>query len=38
MQWELGKAEPRARKVPRINAFLGYTPEIDRYDVGGMIE
>jgi transcriptional regulator with XRE-family HTH domain len=30
--WELGTMEPKAAKLPRITAFLGYEPDIDRFD------
>ncbi|WP_265594516.1 helix-turn-helix transcriptional regulator [Haloferula sp. BvORR071] len=30
--WELGTMEPKPKKLPRIAAFLGYEPDIDRFD------
>jgi transcriptional regulator with XRE-family HTH domain len=29
--WETGSLEPKARRLPRIEEFLGYTPALDRY-------
>ncbi len=36
--WELGRMEPKPRRIRAIVEFLGYDPGTDRYDVAGLIE
>ena len=35
--WELGKAEPKPRRIPKVAGFLGYDPPVDRYSAAELV-
>lgn len=35
--WECGRMEPKARRLPRIMEFLGYEPDCDRYSAAELV-
>ena len=36
--WELGKAEPKPRRIPKVAGFLGYDPPVDRYSAVELVD